>query len=249
MSSAAEIAAQASANVIPAARVLDVAEGYERWAAEYDRFPNPLLAREERYVIPLLPDLRGKHALDFACGTGRWLEKLTSRTHHAVGVDISSAMLSVAKTKAGVRGRVTQADCMLLPFHGDTFDFAICSFAANHILNIRTMARELARVMKSGADLLLTDVHADAYAQGWRTGFRDKYSAIQIETRPRTAEEMSRAFHAAGFECLKHVPLCLGVPEKPIFERAGKQNLFVSACRVPAILFCHFKRRMSLAIR
>ena len=57
--------------------VVPMAEGYQRWALTYDDDPNPLLAREERHLLPLLAALHGKRILDLACGTGRWLEKLT----------------------------------------------------------------------------------------------------------------------------------------------------------------------------
>jgi len=35
--------------------------------------------------------------------------------------------------------------------------------------------------------------------------------------------------------------LWLGEPEKPIFDRAGKSNLFLAASQVPAILVSHFQ--------
>ena len=226
---------------------VSVAEGYNRWAATYDRDPNPLLAREERYVSPLLPDLRGKDTLDLACGTGRWLEKLiTLKPRQAVGIDLSAAMLTIAERKTHARGHLAQADGLLLPFLSGVFDFAICSFSVSHIFDVRSLARELGRVLKRGADLFLTDFHSDAHAHGWRTGFRDEQSAAHIESRARTPEQIIRMFYSAGFECVTHVPLCLGEPERPIFERAGKLHRFAEACRVPAILFCHFRRRPDL---
>jgi len=77
-----------------------VRDGYERWAPTYDDFPNPLLAREQRHILPLVPDLRNRCALDLACGTGRWLTRLVaSGAGPAVGVDLSSAMLRVAGDK------------------------------------------------------------------------------------------------------------------------------------------------------
>jgi ubiquinone/menaquinone biosynthesis C-methylase UbiE len=231
----------------PNMATVSVAEGYNRWAAAYDSDPNPLLAREERYILPLLPNLRNKNVLDLACGTGRWLEKLlVLKPRTAVGVDLSAAMLSIAKGKTHAAGHLAQADGLVLPFRPDAFDFAMYSFGASHMLDIRRLARELARVLKRGADLFLTDVNADAHARGWRTGFRDKHSAAQIESCPCTAEEIIRAFYSASFECVSHVPLCLGEAERPIFERAGKLHRFADACRVPAILFCHFRRRPEL---
>jgi ubiquinone/menaquinone biosynthesis C-methylase UbiE len=222
---------------------VSVEEGYERWAATYDDDPNPLLHLEERKLTALLPDLGGKCALDLACGTGRWLEKLSGiGTGLRVGVDFSAAMLRVAGKKAALQGRIATADCRSLPFQASIFDLVVCSFALGHIPDLGQALSELARVTKAGADVVVSDLHPEAYERGWRTGFRDSRNAVRIEMTPRSAEEIVRAFYSAGFECLTHLPLCLGEPEMPIFARAGKGHLFARACQVPAVLVCHFRR-------
>jgi len=222
---------------------VSVEEGYERWAPTYDHAPNPLLHLEERKLAPLLPDLRGKHVLDLACGTGRWLQKLSAQgAGRGVGVDLSAAMLRVADRKAVISGRLARADCRSLPFQHSIFDLVVCSFALGHIHDLDAMVRELARVTKAGADVFVSDLHPEAYARGWRTGFRDSSSAIQIEMSPRTAEQIIRVFYTGGFECLTHIPLSLGEPEKAIFVQAGKANFFEAACRMPAVLLFHFTR-------
>jgi ubiquinone/menaquinone biosynthesis C-methylase UbiE len=186
-------------------------EGYERWALLYDQGPNPVVAREERYLASLLPSLHGKHVLDLACGTGRWLEKvLAYGAKLGVGVDFSHPMLHVASRKSSIQGRLAQADCLELPFRPSLFDFAICSFALGHIQNLRKLVCELASVMKRGAEVLVSDLHPEAYARGWRTGFRNSQSAVQIEVFPRISEEIIRTFYSGGFECLTHISLCLG---------------------------------------
>jgi ubiquinone/menaquinone biosynthesis C-methylase UbiE len=226
------------------ATYVSVAEGYERWAPTYDQAPNPLLNLEARKVATLLPNLSGKRVLDLACGTGRWLERISAQgADSAIGVDLSAAMLRVAEKKPAIGGRLAQADCLNLPFRSAVFDLVVCSFAVGHIPDLGAMVRELARVTKRGADVFVSDLHPEAYARGWRTGFRDSRSAVQIEMSPRTAEEIIRAFYAEGFECLTHVPLCLGKPERRIFAQAGKSHLFTPACQVPAVLVCHFRLR------
>jgi SAM-dependent methyltransferase len=219
------------------------AEGYARWAPLYDTSLNPLLAREERYLFPLLTNLHRRQILDVACGTGRWIENLLSRgATSAVGFDCSGAMLRVAREKQKLTGRLARATCESLPFRAATFDLAICSFALGHVEELESMARELARVMRAGADAFVSDLHPEAYARGWRVGFRDKSAAVQIEATPRSVEEMNSTFLMNGFECQACESLWLGDPESALFERSGKSHSFAEACQTPAVLVCLFKR-------
>jgi ubiquinone/menaquinone biosynthesis C-methylase UbiE len=220
-----------------------VQEAYDRWAPTYDRLPNPLLSLEERELGAFIPKLRGKRLLDLACGTGRWLEKLSAQgADVGVGIDYSAAMLRVAQAKAAIRGALVRADCQSLPFQASTFDLVVCSFAIGHIRDLEGLARELGRVARAGADILTSDLHPEAYEKGWRTGFRDARGALEIDTWARTAEEIAGCFYCAGFECRTHISLWLGEPERPIFDRAGKRDLFTAASKVPAILVSHFRR-------
>jgi malonyl-CoA O-methyltransferase len=219
-----------------------VEEGYERWARTYDTAPNPLLALEERYVEGTIPDLAGKTVLDLACGTGRWLSKLVSRRARAiVGVDLSSAMLGVAHENSEIHDCLVRADCLRLPFRAGTFDFVLCSFALNHVYNVDLMARELSRTMKSGAQLLISEMHPVAHARGWRTAFRDALSAVKIETVSHPTENVMNSFRVNGFSCKRVRDLFFGKPEQPIFLRAGKNRIFARACQIPAVQIYEFK--------
>ncbi len=224
-------------------RRVSAAEGYECWAPIYDNAPNPLLAREERHLSPLLTNLRNKSVLDLACGTGRWLERLvTQGCASGVGIDRSVAMLRVAGRKTAIRGRLAKGDCENLPLPSASFDLALCSFAVGHIRDLGSMAYELGRVTRAGADVFVSDLHCDAYARGWRVGFRDGATPVQIEMRPRAAEEIVHVFCSNGFQCLTHESLWLGEQERPLFVQAGKSHSFVEACELPAILVGHFRR-------
>lgn len=238
--------AAAEPSALGESRKVSAVEGYEWWASSYDHAPNPLLAREERYLSALLTDLRHKSVLDLACGTGRWLERLLSQgCEFGVGIDYSSAMLQVAGEKPAIRGRLARAGCESIPLPSDCFDLAICSFALGHIHDMESVALELRRVTKVGADVFVTDLHSEAHAQGWCVGFRLGATAVQIETHPRTAGEIVRVFCGNGFQCKKYETLWLGEPERPVFERAGKLDDFIDACKWPAVHVFHFRRHGS----
>ncbi len=222
---------------------ITVAEGYERWANTYDRVPNPLIAREERYLLSILGSLQGKRVLDLACGTGRCLDLLMRRgADFGMGIDSSPAMLRVGRTKARLSGLLVEGACESLPLPASSFELAVCSFALGHFWDLSSIARELARVTKPGADVLVSDLHPEAYARGWRIGFRDAQVAFRIEMLPRTMEEITYCFAANGFEGLRQESLWLETPEEPLFERAGKSQSFATACQIPAVFACHLRR-------
>jgi ubiquinone/menaquinone biosynthesis C-methylase UbiE len=219
---------------------VSVHDGYERWAQSYDHSPNPILALEERYLSSILPDVAGKHVLDLACGTGRWLTQLWARGAQVVGLDVSGAMLRVARGKSSISDQLVRADFLQLPFRDSTFDFVLCSFALNHILSLDVVAHELAQTMRSSGHLMISEMHPEAHARGWRPGFRDTQSAVQIETTDHSAEDVISSFRANGFLCLNVDACFFGEPERSIFLDSGKGEMFTGACQVPAIQVYQF---------
>jgi SAM-dependent methyltransferase len=223
---------------------LGVSEGYERWAASYDRTPNPVIAREERYLEPFVQTPAGRSVLDLACGTGRWLEKVAAH-RLSFGVDVSAAMLQVAKNKPTLLGKVVQADCLNLPFRSGTFDLVIWSFALAHIPQCAQAVGELARVIKPQGQAFVSDLHPLAYARGWRTGFRDARASVEIQSFPRSQAEIVTIFRAQGMDCEACESLCLGEAERAIFVAAKREHKFTAAAHLPAVLVCRFRKPSS----
>jgi hypothetical protein len=121
----------------------------------------------------------------------------------------------------------------------------MCSFAVGHIDDLVPVACELARVARGGADVYVTDLHPEGYAKGWRTGFRLGGASIEMPTFAYSAEQLRGAFVSQGFEVVQFLDARLGDPERDIFAQAGRLHFFENACKVPAVLICHFRRRLS----
>jgi ubiquinone/menaquinone biosynthesis C-methylase UbiE len=228
---------------IAEAASVSVQEGYERWAKTYDKTPNPLLALEERQLTSVLPNLVESNVLDLGCGTGRWLARLLSRgASTVVGIDLSAAMLGVARGNARICDRLVLADGLQLPFRASVFDFVLSSFALNHIKDLQALAQELARAMKLEGRLLISEMHPEAYARGWRPGFRDIRSAVQIKTVSHSAESVISSFRSNRFAFLGSHDLFFAEPERPIFLASGRGGMFASACDIPAIQIYEFRK-------
>ena len=223
--------------------VLSVSAGYERWAQTYDDSHNPVLAVEQRVLASMLPDLAGKRVLDVACGTGRWFSLLAARgAARLIGVDISSAMLRVAATKANLSLALMQADCTAIPLKDGGIDFAICSFAVGHIGNLDDFAAECSRVLRADAELFITDLHPDAYSAGWCTGFRDQRGSAEIETIARSCNDVVNTFGCHRFQCIGTYGFGFDESEWPIFVAARKEQLFAIASELRAVFVCRFRK-------
>ena len=221
---------------------LPSAKAHALWASTYDEM-NPVLSLEERTIESLLPVLEGKHVLDVACGTGRWLSRLAVRgPRTAAGLDLCHEMLQQAWVKAELAGRLIQADATEAPVRSGSVDFTICSFGLSHIADIHSVAGELSRIVNDGGDLIVTDFHPSAQARGWKRGFHHSGVHIEIETYPRSVGFIREAFATEGFKTEDCLEAEFGEPEGPIFEKYGKGDLFHQLRGQMAILVLHFRK-------
>lgn len=224
----------------PTRRLLP-AEAYALWAGTYDSDPNPLLALEEREMLPLLPRPQGKFVLDVACGTGRWLSHLLARgAGQGMGFDLSHEMLAQARKKHAIRGSLVRAGCTAIPVSSGKVDIAICSFAVGYVADLGALASELARVLSEGGRLIVTDLHPSGLGRGWRRTFRHKGEVVEIANYRFSIERLCRSFREHGFRLERVLSPRFGETERPIFRRCGKEHLFEQLQAGPAIVICSF---------
>ncbi|MFF1360148.1 class I SAM-dependent methyltransferase [Streptomyces sp. NPDC058297] len=137
---------------------LDAADGYAAWSTVYDSLPSSYIEVEEPVVHALLDGMPAGTALDAACGTGRQTRALTSRGHRTVGVDQSPQMLEKAAAHApDAEFRVGNLE--RLPLDDDSVDLAVCSLAMTHLAEPSKGLAELARVVRPGGRIIVSDMH------------------------------------------------------------------------------------------
>jgi SAM-dependent methyltransferase len=116
--------------------------------------PNPLIRYTENLrVSVILNELRdsGK-VVDVGCGEGYVLQRMVSPS--LVGVDISET--AVRRARLVTDAIIVRADAESMPFSASYFDAAVCSETIEHTLNPVNVLKELARITKSDADIILT---------------------------------------------------------------------------------------------
>ena len=138
---------------------------YGRMAPAYDRYSitsRPAVWREARR---LLPNIRGRDALDLACGTGahtRRLARAVGPAGSVIGVDAAVGMIRYARRRPESRHqrnlKFLLMDAHRLKFPDRSFDLVLSTFGIAYSGRDRCL-REVFRVLKEGGLFLYVSWH------------------------------------------------------------------------------------------
>jgi demethylmenaquinone methyltransferase/2-methoxy-6-polyprenyl-1,4-benzoquinol methylase len=183
-----------------------------------------------RQVARSLPDRPNLQILDLATGTGdQILALLQSKApiQSITGIDLSSEMLEIAKTKLQSRAQFLLADAQKLPFPDASFDAATFSFGIRNVINPLLSLQDIYRVLKpAGRCLILEFSLPPKPIRGFylfylrtilprlggllsRNRAAYRYLNQTIEHFP-SGQAFSDLMAKAGFAHLKRIPLSLG---------------------------------------
>ena len=185
----------------PERLVLDAAAGYDVAARSYEEWSwSRFWDHAER---PLVRDWLASQPVgviaDLGCGLGRYRDLMQRRGDDYIGVDISRKMLDKNRKKHRSlpgEGRLIRADLRSLPLSDSSIDAALCTRVLSHVREPIESLREIARILKPGAQCLLTDIdpsHAYQY-----THMPTPRGDVAIETYKHRWETLSRAVSAVG---------------------------------------------------
>lgn len=179
----------------------ELAAGYALWSRTYDA-PLRLFPIEEPPVRALMASWAPGRVLDAACGTGRHAAWLAARGHAVVGVDASPDMLAKARAKVP-DGRFEAGDVTALPLPDASVDAALCALALVHLAELRPALAELARVVRPGGRIVISDVHPFLVTLGWQAQFRTETGgAAFIRLHAHQVSHYAQAALAAGLAVL-----------------------------------------------
>ena len=181
----------------------------------------------EHDIDGLIRDVLGnghiRDYLDIGTGTGRLLEMLSDQSDHAVGIDQSPEMLSVARSMLERRGldncRVQQADMTNLPFDAGRFDLVTAHQVLHYADDPVAAIAEAARVLRPGGQMLVADFLPHDIEE-----LRDAHAHRRLGF---ATEELAAWFQWSGLkqerhETLKGNPLTVGVW---LARKVGKQEV------------------------
>jgi ubiquinone/menaquinone biosynthesis C-methylase UbiE len=189
-------------------------------ATQYDR-DNPLLSIERPEMEAMLPELAGRDVLDLGAGHAHYARLARARgARRVVALDVSPAMLR------GVPVPAIVGDAAALPMASASADVVVAALVLSYVDRIRTLV-EIARVLRPGGMLLISELHARGVAQGgWRRTFRGATGrTLAVEAPPPDPRVLAGELDAAGFrlEAFRETPVDQRL--EPHFRRAGRRDL------------------------
>src|SRR4029077_9994798 len=127
-----------------------------------------------------------------------------------------------------------------LPVASGAAELVLCALTFGHIRNQAGALAEFARILEPGGILILPDFHPAAAAQGWRRTFRRDGQVYELENHSYTLGHLREI--APGLVLRDAAEDTIGEPERPLFERAGRPELYAAACAKPAVLLTRWVR-------
>ncbi|MET7332803.1 class I SAM-dependent methyltransferase [Nonomuraea sp. NPDC005650] len=221
-------------------------EGYAQWAERYDDEGNPLIAAEEPLVRRILAEFAVGRALDVACGTGRHAAFLAELGHEVVGVDSSVEMLARAEAKVP-GGEFHRGDLHRMPVPSGSFDVVVCALAMTHLPELGPPLVELARVVRPGGHVVLSDIHPLSLYLGGVPRVAGPDGGLRAMPASRfLASDYIGAIHGAGLQIVAcHEPRWGEVPGGhggPLAQRWCPEAAAVACEDTPALIVWKLRR-------
>lgn len=166
----------------------------------YRSYPDGLIKK----IIELGCINRGKKILDLGCGTGNIAYQIkTTIEADLIGVDVSLAMLTVAKNKS-LEVLCTNINNQRLPFRDSSFDSIVAAYVIHQIKNLNFLLSECYRVLRDGVLVLLTSSHKQIEDQHpIIKDFFPSYISIDKSRFP-DIHKIDDALGYSGFKDIKH---------------------------------------------
>ena len=214
---------------------------FDRISSKYDRL-NQLMTFGivdlwYKKLVETMRPARPKILLDIATGTATFAIKMLQRLpsiRHITGLDISTEMLEIAKTRVRQEGyerdlSFVQGEVSHLPFDAETFDAVTCSLGIRNFQDLTMAFTEAYRVLKPCGHFYILEltrpqkriirpfyklyIHkvlpflGKQFAQD-RSAYEYLYKSIESMPLP---DELVTLLYRAGFKSVSYRPLTQGI--------------------------------------
>ncbi len=115
---------------------------------------------ERPAMLTTIGAVDGKRVLDLGCGAGQLSADLVDRGASVTGIDVSPAMIELARTRLGDRARFEVGDLDdPLPFEAASFDLVVASLVLHYLEDWASVLGEVRRVLRPAGTMIASTHH------------------------------------------------------------------------------------------
>jgi ubiquinone/menaquinone biosynthesis C-methylase UbiE len=151
-----------------------LADAYDRWHVGFGSGEDGIGAPWHELAIGRLPQLDGLRVLEIGCGRGGFARYLADRGADLVAADFSPAAVEITNRLLADQERASAvvADVEELQFEDDSFDLVISLDTVEHVPRPEQAVRELVRVTRPGAKVIITTSNYLGLIGLWRLAMK-----------------------------------------------------------------------------
>lgn len=175
------------------------------------------ISRRRRMSFDALDPQPGDRILDLGCGPGLLtleLARAVGSEGEVIGLDPSEAMRAAAaeRCREAPAAHILDGNAQTLPFADESFDKAVSIQVFEYFDDLDGPIAELARVLRPGGRLVISDMHWDSWI--WSSGDRGRMQRMMAAWDGHLAdrivpERLPGILAAAGFRQIRASPLTL----------------------------------------
>jgi SAM-dependent methyltransferase len=145
-----------------------------------------------------------ERVLEVATGPGYIAEAFAREAREVVGLDLTEAMLAIARERAEQCGLKNLSfrigDAQNLPFKHPEFDLVVCRLALHHMRSPAHVLREMAGACRAGGTVLVEDIFASEHPE--RAAYQNRWESLRDPSHVRALplSELLQLFRDAGLE-------------------------------------------------
>ena len=220
---------------------------YNLWAGDYDNQPdNLMLALDEALFTELLLriELTGKIVADIGCGTGRhWQKLMDKQPATLVGFDVSEGMLAKLRRKFPQAITHHLKGNKLAALENRSCHLLISTLTIAHIEDPAEALREWERVLKPGGEIIITDYHPLALANGGKRTFKYNGQVLSIKNYSHPIEKIISLAEQLGLKVVRCEEKKIDEPMRVYYERQNAVKTFEVWKGIPVIYGIHLKSK------
>jgi len=183
-----------------------VTEMFDTISGEYDGLNRVISfgidVKWRKKVVKMVAETQPNTILDIATGTGDLAINLAkSGASKIVGLDISSGMLEIGKTKIKNRGLDSKIDMVLgdseqMPFDANSFDAITVAFGVRNFEHLEQGLKDIYRVLKPGGTFVILETSVPT-----KTPFKQGYRLYTTTILPLIGRVFSKDKSAYKYLC------------------------------------------------